>query len=191
MSRISIAVTVVVTLTGSLLVSAGPAHAGERSCQGTIGSVSVSTDIVVPSGATCTLDGTRVDGDVEVKGNGAVLITGGARIDGNVQAEDGRARYVRVRASTVLGDVQVESGGSVVVRQTTVDGNIQLERNRGPITVLSNTVDGDIQIFANSARAEIRNNIVDGNLQCKGNSPSPVGNGNQVAGNKEDQCRSM
>jgi cytoskeletal protein CcmA (bactofilin family) len=191
MRRISIAAMSVIALTGSLLMAASPAYASDRVCRGTLGGISVSGGVVVPSGATCILNGTRVDGDVKVQGSGAVLITGGARIDGNVQAEDGRARYVRVRGSSVLGNVQVKSGGRVVVRQTTVAGNIQVDRNRGQITVLGNTVDGDIQLFTNSARAEIRNNHVGGNLQCKQNSPSPVGSGNQVAGAKEDQCRSM
>lgn len=191
MRRIPVAALAVIALTGGLAVAASPAYADDRVCRGTIGAISVSTNVLVPTGATCTLDGTRVDGNVKVSGSGAVLITGGARIDGNVQADDGGARYVRVRGSTVLGDVQVKSGGRVVVRQTTVDGDIQLDSNRGQMTVRANNVDGDIQVFANSALAEIRNNDVGGNLQCKGNSPSPVGNGNKVSGNKEDQCRSL
>jgi hypothetical protein len=191
MRRVSIATLSVALISGGMVMAAGPAHADDRMCRGTIGSVNVSANIIVPSGATCTLRGTRVDGNVQVLGNGAVLITGGAFIDGNVQAEDGGARYVRVRGASVVGDVQVKSGGRVIVRNTAVDGNIQVADNRGRMTIRGNSVDGDIQLSSNSARAEILNNRVNGNLQCESNSPAPVGSGNQVSGNKEGQCRSM
>ncbi len=191
MRRLSIAAISAIALTGSLLMAASPAYACDRVCRGTLGGISVPGEVVVPSGATCILYGTRVDGDGQVEGSGAVLITGGARINGNVHAEDGGPRYVQVRRSSVLGNVQVKSGGRVAVRHTKVDGNIQLDRSRGQIIVLGNTVDGDIQLFTNSAPAEMRNNDVGGSLQCKQNSPSPVGCSNQVAGDKEDQCRSM
>lgn len=178
-------------LSAGLVATATPALADDRICRGTLGSTSVSTNIVVPSGASCTLNGTRVDGNVIVRGNGSVLITNDARIDGNVQAEDRAAATVRIRGSQILGDVQVKTGARVVIRTSSIDGNIQLNRNRGAMTIIRNTVEGDIQVFSSSARAEIRRNVVDGNLQCKGNSPRPIGGDNRVSGNKEDQCRSL
>lgn len=178
-------------LSAGLVATATPALADDRICRGTLGSTSVSTNVVVPSGASCTLNGTRVDGNVIVRGNGSVLITNDARIDGNVQAEDRAAATVRIRGSQILGDVQVKTGARVVIRTSSIDGDIQLNRNRGAMTIIRNTVEGDIQVFGSSARAEIRRNVVDGNLQCKGNSPRPIGGDNRVSGNKEDQCRSL
>ncbi|HEX6263121.1 MAG TPA: hypothetical protein VF097_09775 [Actinomycetota bacterium] len=80
----------------------------------------------MPRGASCTLQGTIVGGNVFVK-RGAVLRAIGARIEGNVQAK--RARNVIVRA--VDGDVQAFSNrGGVVIRGNRIDGNLQCRSNR-------------------------------------------------------------
>jgi hypothetical protein len=48
-----------------------PAYADERVCRGTIGAGTVD-DVKVPKNATCTLNGTKVEGNVKVEA-GAIL----------------------------------------------------------------------------------------------------------------------
>ena len=164
------------------------AYADEILCTGTIGARTVD-DVFVPSGKTCTLNGTRVEGNVKVASRATLYVKGGARIDGNIQADSG-ARLVSLAAgSFVDGDIQVKKSGAVTVLSSRVNGNIQLEENKQALKVNKNTVGGDIQIFKNTGGATINGNVVDGNLQCKENSPAPKGKGNIVDGNKEDQCR--
>ena len=140
------------------------ASAEETTCRGTLGQVTVD-NLRVPQGATCTLNGTRVQGTVKVE-RSATLTATGIRVVGNVQAE---------------------GAGRVVVRTSRVGGSIQVVQGR-TATVHANAVKGDIQFFGNRGAIAVTNNRVDGNLQCKENSPAPTGGRNAVQGNKEDQC---
>lgn len=158
--------------------------ANPEACRGVIGATTVE-DVKVPSGATCTLKGTRVQGNVTVARDGTLIATG-IRVDGNVQSQGHRLVTVR-EASRVGGSVQLESGGEVQVADSRVGGSIQLKSNWAQAGVARNVVDSDVQLFSNRGAYASRNTI-DGNLQCKSNNPAPHGGGNVVAGNKEDQC---
>jgi len=85
------------SLTAGLLTvsafAAAPAQAGERTCRGTIGSTTVD-DLLVPQGATCTLDGTTVKGTITVKGD-ATLRAAHVRVVGNVQSENAKRVVLR------------------------------------------------------------------------------------------------
>ena len=173
----SLAVTLApVAMAASLLV-APAAHADDRTCRGSIGTAQVDDNVIVPRGATCTLNGTRVDGNVEVR-SGATLIARGVRVGGNIQAENHERVVVKPRA---VDDRTVKSR---------IGGSIQLVQGGGG-RLLRNVVDSDIQLFSNDARFTVRGNVVGGNLQCKSNSPRPVGGDNRVEGNKEDQCQGL
>ncbi|WP_162599806.1 hypothetical protein [Nocardioides solisilvae] len=154
------------------VLAAAPAYADTVTCTGTLGAVSLDDDVVVPSGATCRLVGTRVDGNVKVA-SGATLVASGVRVDGDIQGEGFLRVVVKPRAgdrSRVGGNIQLEDGGKGRIVRTVVDGDIQLDDNR---------------------RFVVRRNVVDGNLQCEGNSPRPRGVGNRVSGDKEGQCRRL
>ena len=163
-------------LAAALLV-APPAVADDRRCTGTIKAASIDDNVVVPSGATCRLVGTRVDGNVFVNRN-ATLVARGVKVGGNIQAENHERVVVRPRK---VDDRVIRSR---------VGGSIQLVQGGGG-RLLRNVVGSDIQLFSNDGQFEVRRNRVDGNLQCKSNSPRPVGGGNVVEGNKEDQCRGL
>jgi hypothetical protein len=160
--------------------------AEERSCRGSIGARTVD-NLRVPSGATCTLNGTTVKGTVKVE-RGATLYAYGIRVVGNVQAENAR-RVVVVQGSRIGGSIQIVQGGAATIRRSHINGDILLDENRALNVVRRNVVGGNIQAFQNSGGVRIYFNRVDGNLQCKANNPRPVGDGNIVHGNKEDQCR--
>jgi len=161
---------------------------GDGTCQGSLGAVTVE-NLEVPQGASCTLDGTRVQGNIFVR-NGAALTARGVTVIGNIQAEG--ARLVEVLAgSTVGGSIQLKQGGSARVENVSVTGDIQFESNNGVLSAAGNQVGGNIQVFQNAGGITIANNFVNGNLQCKENSPAPSGGNNTVQGNKEDQCAGL
>jgi hypothetical protein len=155
-----------------------------EACRGTLGPETVE-NVNVPAGATCTLDGTVVQGNVFVRID-ARLFSLGATVGGNIQAEN--AERVEVLSGTsVGGNVQANQGGASTVVDSDVDGDVQLEQNRGPQVVEDTRVGGNMQVNQNSGGVFLNDNVVEENLQCQANSPAPVGAGN-LAGDKEDQC---
>lgn len=157
-----------------LILPSAPAHADDRTCRSSIGTVFVDGSVIVPAGATCTLNGTRVDDNVLVKA-GAKLVMRGGRAGGSIQAEDARRVEVLPRDGA----------------RTRVGGSIQLVNGRNGGEIRWASVNGDVQLFSNDGTFVVRRNIIGGNLQCKDNDPRPTGGANQVEGNKEDQCRGL
>lgn len=155
------------TLVAASLVSAPMAHADERVCRGSIGAATVD-NLRVPTGATCTLTGTQVQGTVVIERDGR-LAASTVRVVGNIQAEG--HTFVSVGSSTVGGSIQLVQGGGASIR--------------------ANQVTGDVQTFTNRGTQVISGNRINGNLQCKENVPAPTGSDNLVGGNKEDQCRGL
>jgi hypothetical protein len=176
------------------LVAAAPAQADDRRCRGTIGSVHVDGNVIVPSGATCLLRNTRVDDNVFVR-RGATLDARGVTVGGNIQATNHRHVLVTRRTTTdrsrIGGDIQLFDGRRGEVRRAVIGGNLQVKQNSGPQEAVRNVIDGDLQAFSNTGGFRIAGNRIDGNLQCKGNQPPPHGGNNVVQGNKEDQCRRL
>ena len=170
--------------------NAGSSSAGlgaDGTCQGSVGAVTVE-NLEVPQGASCTLDGTRVQGNIFVR-NGASLTAQRVTVIGNIQAEG--ANFTGVYSSTVGGSIQIKQGGSASIEGVSVIGDIQFESNYGVLSASGNQVGGNIQVFKNSAGITISNNSVNGNLQCKENNSAPTGGNNTVQGNKEDQCAGL
>lgn len=149
--------------------------------------------IVVPNGASCRLEGTRIDGNVRV-GSGSKLTALGVRVDGNIQADGHAAVTVAPLGgahSFVGGNIQLERGGASRIDATTIDGNLQVGRANGAQIANGNVIDGDLQPFGNRGGFEIRSNRIDGNLQCNGNLPAPHGGDNAVSGDREGQCANL
>ena len=171
----------------ALLVAASAAQAEERSCRGTIGGATVD-NLRVPQGASCTLNGTRVEGTVKVERN-ARLLANGIRVKGNVQSEEFRSIVLR-QDSRVVGSVQLENGldgGVGRVANSTINGDLQFFSNEARMVARGNTVLANLQANQNTGGLVIENNRISENLQCQANTPPPVGGGN-TAGDKEDQC---
>jgi hypothetical protein len=166
---------------------ATPSWAEEISCTGPLGAITVD-NVRVPQNATCTLNGTVVQGTITVQA-GAWLSATGVRVIGNVQAEN--AASVTVGGSSVGGSVQVKQGASASVTGSTITGDIQYDQNGGGLAADDNRVGGNIQIVGNRGGAQVNRNTINGNLQCKENTPAPTGAGNVVDGSIEDQCRQM
>jgi hypothetical protein len=148
-----------------------------------------ASNVDVPDGTSCVFTNVRIRGDLRL-GRGASVAGVDLRVDGDVEGK--AASGLTLTTSRIDGDLQFEGGGSVDVRQTLIEGNLQLASNDGRLLVEDNTVDGDVQVFRNRGGPfTIAGNTIDGNLQCKENDPAPTGGGNVVDGNKEDQCRTL
>jgi hypothetical protein len=164
-------------------VTAAPAHADERVCRGVLGAVTVD-DLRVPSGATCTLRGTQVEGTLQVESR-ATLTATSVRVDGNVQGEG--SAMVTVTDSRIGGSVQLTQGGGATVLRNRVGGDVQYDAMTRPLRTDGNVVGGNVQIVGNVGGVTVHGNRIDGALQCKENSPAPTGSGN-TASSLEGQC---
>ncbi len=171
----------------ALLMAASVAQAEERSCRGTIGGATVD-NVRVPQGASCTLNGTKVEGTVLVERN-AKLFANGIRVKGNVQSEGFRSIFLR-QDSRVVGSVQLENGledGVARVANSTINGDLQFFSNQARMVASGNTILANFQANQNKGGLVIENNRISSVLSCQENDPRPTG-GNNRAGDKEGQC---
>jgi hypothetical protein len=181
-------VGVIAAIAAFAVIAPQAANAEEQSCRGTLGPVTVD-NLRVPKGATCTLQGTRVKGNIVVR-RGATLVARDIKVVGNIQAEK-HENVVVNGASRVGGSIQIKQGGAASVRNARVKQDIQYDHNRKALVAATNRVGGNIQIVGNSGGASVLNNVVNGNLDCKENRPAPTGGGNVVKGSKTDQCKPL
>ena len=187
MKKLLSAVLFASVMVGSLAAAAPPALAEEVSCSGSLGAITVD-NLRVPQDASCTLNGTRIQGTLKVERN-AALNARNINVVGNVQGENHRS--VVVTDSTVGGSVQFDQGGFYRVINTDVTGTIAAKQNSGASRLARTDINQDVQVFNHQGGIAIANNAIDGNLQCKENVPAPTGSGNVVQGNKEDQCSGL
>jgi hypothetical protein len=164
------------------------AHAEETVCRGFLGA-ETHDNVRVPQGATCTMEGTFIEGTIKVETN-ATLRAFDVHVIGNVQAEGARSVNV-TRGSFVGGSIHVVQGDGAMVRSSEVNGDILFDENSARLAARGNEVGGNFQAFQNTGGVVIARNVIDGNLQCKENVPAPTGGGNIVQGNKEDQCANL
>ena len=173
-------------------------------------------NVIVPSGATCTLQSATVKGNVKALEN-ARLFVNASHVHGNVQGDE--ASVVQVTGGTVDGDIQIEEGdspselGAAVTGGTVVTaGNIQIAKMNTSRVLVSDArvLKGNIQITENNASTSLEilgnyvaqnlqvfknrggNKVVSGNtvgqaIQCKENT-SPFNGGPNTAGETEGQC---
>ena len=130
----------------------------------------IDGNLIVEDGSFAALDNALVKENVEVEPGGRLSSSlSTSTIEGNVEAEE--ARGVTLNRDVVFGDVQVKKsggGGFVVVFNSLVGGNVQLEENDASIVFCSGkTVLGDVQVSKNVATLVfILNSDVGGNLEC-------------------------
>jgi hypothetical protein len=167
-----------------------PAYADDINCAGAIGTRTIDGNLIVQPDRSCTLTGTYVKGNVELRDGAKILIRTGAKVEGSVQT-DGAAR-VRIRDSEIIGNVQltgVDFSEQSLVVNTKVGGTVDWFDNSAPFLIRYSRVDSDVKVNQNNAQASVFDNVIGGNLQCQGNEPAPRGARNTVNGSKEDQCR--
>jgi cytoskeletal protein CcmA (bactofilin family) len=176
-----------ITGTASVTVLAAPDEPGAGACA--YSNRTFARDLTIAEDTHCILTNVRIRGDLKL-GRGSTVIAGDLRVDGDIEGK--AASGLKLTSSRIDGDIQFEDGGSVEVRQTVIEGNLQLESNHGSLHVEGNSVEGNVQVFKNRGGPfSISGNEIAGHLQCKENEPAPTGGGNDVDGEKEDQCRNL
>jgi hypothetical protein len=174
-------------------------------------------NVKVQEGATCTLRGVTVTGNVVALKN-ARLFVEDSRVDGNIQGEN--AAVVHVRGGRLGGSLQIHEGSSpgelgVSITGGTVlkQGNIQVTKMRTGDIVIADAVleKGNLQVEENvvtnrleavrnrvaqnlevrkhggGAPKVVRDNTVSQKLECKENA-SPFAGGPNTAAEAEGQC---
>jgi len=175
---------------GASIAVAPAAHAEDYECRGTLGAVTVVGSVIVPDDATCTLDGTNIQGNLTVKSR-ATLVATGIELTGTVQGES--PTKVDVRGSQIGNGFSISKGGelgSIVLMTTSVTGDVQLADNRGSVQLDGNTVGGSVQVNKNTGGVTITGNGITNGLQCQDNNPFPTGGGN-IAAQKQGQCERL
>lgn len=182
-----IALGALVASLGVLL--AGPASADNTICTGTI--IGGTFDnVIVPSGATCFLIDTTVEGSVKAENASNLLAIVGGSVGGDVQT-DGASRVFLGRGTQVTGNVSIEGATLVGIGRgtgITIGGNLQVEENE-QVIITDNRVGGNLQAEENGS-VGISGNTIEENLQCEDNG-SVVGGNNAVEGNKKGQCENL
>ena len=158
-------------------------------CSGRAAAVSVDGDVTVPDGATCELLGTHVEGNVSI-GHTARLYASSVDVDGDIEGE----RTLAVEAShnsTIGGNLQLESGGTALVTDSHVDGDLSWEDQHGDLEARDKAVRGNLELEGNTGHVTVSQNRIGGDLSCQDNSPAPQGRDNTVSGDEEQQCHDL
>ena len=165
-----------------------PVFGDQIHCQSEYGNVKLDANLVVA--APCRLNGTEVDGKITIFAGGS-LIAVNAVIDGNIKADT--ADFIDLRNTKVDGNVDLKDmvGDISSFRDSTIDGNLKLDKNRSRLKLLRNYIDKNVKISKNNGGVVITDNVIDGNLQCEKNDPKPEGGNNMFSGKKKDQCSGL
>jgi hypothetical protein len=194
------AALVVVTMFGGILA----AHAQNVSCSGNIGGgateTTISGDVTVPSGASCTLQFVTVTGDVHVQQGGSLVVAAydePSTIGGNVEATNCVSALLEGNV-TIKGDLDITGCTGTTANGfqgpgIVIGGNFQCLNNAGPCEVWLGRIAGDVRVQNNSgARSDVSLNTIGGNLICQSNAAAPAHSRgyNWVSGDTEGQCGS-
>ena len=135
----------------------GTAHAAKNLCVSQTGGT-INGSIVAPSGSgECLLDGVTVNGHIQVGHTGVqLIIVGGSTINGSIRSPGGT---VRIKDSTVNGNIQVKDcGGAIKLENSVVNGHVKFEGN-GEVVVTDNTIKGSLTLKDNDLTTESGNTV--------------------------------
>jgi hypothetical protein len=150
--------------------SASPATAAlVTHCVGTGGAVTVPNDLLVPTGESCSLEGTKITGNVSVAA-GANLVIADGTVSGEIQiASDG---YLDAVGTSIGGQVTLAAGGYGAFLKSTESGPVTVQPKGSAGTdgfffAENTTVDGNVQAGAGEVRLD-RTSQVTGNVSTSG-----------------------
>ena len=181
------------------LTTAGITSAGQTTmCTTTLGPITVG-NLVVPAGAVCVLNGTRVNGNVTVASGDGTLESGGdletppatdgvgPTISGNVVVEADGIAVLRV-STLVRGNYQCNQCSYADLHSATVKGNFQDNGLLEGAFLDGGTIGGNLEIvnsFGGGFSFAVSGFSVGGNLLFEGNlgQPSSDISTNTIKGN--------
>ncbi len=163
------------------------AAAQNTGCSTAMGDVEVRGNLTIA--APCELTGTEVRGNVTLFSGGS-LIASDIVVRGKLEAS--RADFVVIEESRIDGNLDLEElvGDSSSIETTELGGNVSLKNNRSAFELLNNEIDGNVQLSGNSGGLSISGNLIDGHLNCSGNVPAPFGLANR-AEKTQGQCQNL
>lgn len=138
------------SLLAGVLVHAPVAMADETICDGVISGDTLG-NVVVPSGAFCTLMDVEVDGNIKADGAVDVEIVGGT-IDGNVNIKHSTG-MVDINGANIDGNLSITKSTlvSIIVENSQVGGNVSIKKNGADIIFVrnDNAIDGNLSVVDN------------------------------------------
>jgi hypothetical protein len=195
---IAFAVAAQLTITGAATAFAQV----DITCVGSRSNQTVQ-NVIVPMGATFTLTGMRVLGNIEVKELARATVRT-STVSGDIIAEQGSiarlvggsvagevlglaAQSINVSGGTVIaGGILTEETAAVVVGTGTTAGNIEILKG-GTATISGSRVNGSIKFEENRGRVAASSNQVAGNFEAYLNTGGAAFNSNRITGNM--QCK--
>jgi len=174
----------------------------DLTCVGSRANLTVQ-NVIVPMGATCTLTGMRVLGNIEVKERARVTVRT-STVNGDIIAEQGSiarvvggtlsggvhglaAQSINISGGAIIaGDILTEETAAVVVGTGTTACNIEI-LNGGTANISGTRVTGSIKFEENRGRVAASSNQVAGNFEAYLNTGGAAFNSNRITGNM--QCK--
>jgi hypothetical protein len=186
---------------GIVLAAVPAARARDVSCSTTTTGGTVEGNLVVPTGANCTLNSVTVWGNVLVGASAQLNVETGSEIGGNIRAEECLSVQLLGGSISVGGNIKIENCTGISgwdarpigsTSSITIDGNFTCDNNAQPCVVTGGEVRGNVSVINNrGAGPDIFNTKIGGNLSVIGNSNNLAGNpgaaitGDTVGGNAE------
>jgi len=190
------------------LASSAPAVAAPTTCTGYVQDMTIAANLDVPAGATCTLVGSVVNGNVTVEGT---MLSYGTRFDKNVTVTGGVITIANGNGltSALAGNLTITGSTAMNYigcpnKSNIIQGNLTFTGNSGRLYVCEATVQGSVTVNDNlrvnidwqgATAADLNRMTVGKNLTCSGNlqsgGPVPVSGGNNTATNKLGQCAGL
>jgi CSLREA domain-containing protein len=169
-----------VTQTGGRLLASGASIGGNVQILGgdfSIGSgTTVGGNLQVSNLSASKLQyqvcNTKVNGNLQLQSNAAVITVGGANCAG----------------ATVGGNIQVQNNtATTAISRSTAKVNILVMNNNGMTSLTGDAAGGNIEVQNNPSITQVMSNSAGGHLNCTGNNPSMVGGPNS-ASQVQGQC---
>lgn len=152
---------------GSLVAFSGSAQAAlYTTCVGDGGAVTVTNDLVVPAGKSCTLTGTKVRGSVTVEA-GADLVAAGATFNGTVTV--GENAYLDLTGTTVKGALTTTSAFGTHLEKSNLKA---VDATGGFVYAVDSALGGNVTTGA--GELYLSGSTVTGSLTGDGNQYSDV-----------------
>lgn len=194
---------------------AGGGGALVTTCSGVL-AAGAHQNVEVPAGASCSIRGVTVDGNVVAREN-ARLVVESSNIKGNIQGE--KAAEVHVSGGVIGGNIQVQGGsspdglgvsitngtrmtdggiqvtqmrtGRIVITDVILEkGNLQVEDNvlTGALEIRRNRIAQNLEVrkHASAAAKTVSDNVVGQKLECAENSAPLTATGNTA---RDDACQ--
>jgi feruloyl esterase len=156
---------------------------------------SITRNIIVPNGASCTVTDASVKGSVQVLQNASLTVDATAQpttIGGNVEAVNCASAILK-GGVTVTGSVEIVQCAQMsgfIGPGVKIGGNFQCVNNAGGCEAELGDVQGNVQLVGSRATSDISLVSVGGNLQCTGNTLPPTHSFGPdfVTGSMQSQC---